>query len=288
MRAILPVQAGPQSRGAQGRRCDGTGHGLRPAFTLVELLVVIGIIAVLVAILMPALAMAREAAKTSKCLSNLHQIAMGIQMYAADNHDCLIPGDYWSPTVDNIPTVKPGCGSWAVILTEYHYIPNPTGMSQSINDPQLGTNANFDSDNVLKCPNGSEDDMSALGGPDSQTDARGMQWVVRRDDISLVGARTWYAVNGSYEQRYQPDNHRLPFQWFPDDLVSDYTMHRLSQFKNASNLPMVFDGFWMFLYKPANINARHNNKKSTNVLMADGHAETRATATLPDDNWYLK
>ena len=289
MRSISPGQARPHCGNVAGRRCDGAGVGRRYAFTLVELLVVIGIITVLVAILMPALAMAREAAKTTKCLSNLHQIWMGIQMYAADNHDCLIPGDYWSPTTDRVPGVPPGCGSWAVILTEYHYIPNPTGTSQSISDPQLETDATFDSDNVLKCPNGSEDSaMSALGWPTSQTDPRGTQWVVRRDDISLVGARTWYAVNGSFLQLNHPADRRLPFQWFPDDRVGDYTMHRISQFKNASNLPMVFDGFWMFLYNPSNINARHNRGQSTNVLMADGHAETRPTASMPDDNWYLK
>ena len=287
---IFPGKAGPHRGNVAGRCCDGAGVGFRHAFTLVELLVVIGIITVLVAILMPALAMAREAAKTTKCLSNLRQIWMGIQMYAGDNHDCLVPGDYWSP-IDN-PNASPSCGSWAVILAEYHYLPNPTGRSQSIKDPQLETDATFDSDSVLRCPNGSEDDMSGFGWPTSQTDPRGSQWVVRRDDFTLVGARTWYAVNGTFFQDVQPANHRLPFQWFPDFSFlaseADYSAHHLTQFKNASNLPMVFDGFWMFMNHPEYINARHNKGHSTNVLMADGHAETRPTDSLPDDNWYLK
>ena len=62
-------------------------------FTLVELLVVIGIIAVLIAILLPVLSVARERSRRTACLSNLHQLGQGMLMYAGENRDHLPNGN---------------------------------------------------------------------------------------------------------------------------------------------------------------------------------------------------
>ena len=82
-------------------------------FTLVELLVVIGIIAVLVGILLPALGKAPQQANTAKCLSNLRSIGQAINVYAAEHRGCLVPGWVANDTgsgkgLDNYATILVG------------------------------------------------------------------------------------------------------------------------------------------------------------------------------------
>jgi len=79
-----------------------TPRGRRRAFTLVELLVVIGIIALLIAILLPVLSRAREAADAVKCLSNLRQLALANSMYVAQWNGWGVPGVMGPPSASRV------------------------------------------------------------------------------------------------------------------------------------------------------------------------------------------
>ena len=96
-------------------------------FTLVELLVVIGIIAILVAILLPVLGNVRKQAEAAKCLSNLRQCGQALQLYVHDNKGFIIP-------------VR--CGGGAAGATEPNSTPVVLGAPFTINGMAYGASAN--------------------------------------------------------------------------------------------------------------------------------------------------
>ncbi len=118
-RAATSEQARHECRpgGFLGRACSG-GAGPRTAFTLVELLVVIAIIGILIALLLPAVQAAREAARRTQCANNLKQIGIGLQTYH-DVHQILPPSSLWQAgSTASMPTTNL-YANWVIMILPF-------------------------------------------------------------------------------------------------------------------------------------------------------------------------
>jgi prepilin-type N-terminal cleavage/methylation domain-containing protein len=152
----------------------------RHAFTLIELLVVISIIAILAAMLLPAVGMVRDAARTTTCQSHLRQVAMAVLGYAQDNDGLLIPayrgGNY---------TGAGGPAAWADLpgtpWSQYWSWRGALEVAGTLeNDKVKGNGAAVQ---ILKCP------VQVRVKPSSATD---INWA----NVTVVGFNATYSANG--------------------------------------------------------------------------------------------
>ena len=142
----------------------------RQAFTLVELLVVIAIIGVLVALMLPAVQSAREAARRMHCTNNLKQFGIAMHSYH-DTFTCFPPGFM---AVDHAGDVAGGW-AWGVFLMPYIEQSSLQGtlstteytLSQVVSDPALLAMLQTEL-SVFKCPSSPMEPLREFQGPGSQ------------------------------------------------------------------------------------------------------------------------
>jgi type II secretory pathway pseudopilin PulG len=283
---------------------DAKGSG---AFTLVELLVVIGIIALLLGVLLPALNKARAQANELACQANLHEIGQALQIYLV-NSKGILPYGFWDGTF-NVETgqdtgFNASLGSdWSVLLqgavstsaTNYD-ADTPVGVNAKIRamfrDPDAPQGAIYNALNVdlvhyaahprLMPQMGQEDVQKEMGTSRKfYLQPYGIGRVKRSSDIVLIcDATLATVVGGGWSVHPEPvaqtlDNGRVAYDTY---LTDQYGLMPAGQM--SPNSPIDMDvgttGPWNVdtLSDIQNIRFRHMNNHIANALMADMHVQS--------------
>ncbi|MBX2852117.1 MAG: DUF1559 domain-containing protein [Phycisphaeraceae bacterium] len=249
----------------------------RNAFTLIDLLVVISVIAILIALLLPALGKAKQSAKTAQCLANVRQLGVSLRAYAYENNGKLMP-------MENANAGDPLTAqfNWFIKLTDYI---DQTGYADSPDESSA--------ENIGLCPEavtpGSTGTAFYAPG-DAKT-----SWVWQ-DYAGSYGVNHWLQPDG--DAFYDPvtgGGRIFPREFFYENYDAP---------KNTSDVPAVSDARWVggwperndqrvltppFIphnrgYMMQRFAINRHERGVVNIVFMDGHAES----TFMPDMWKLE
>jgi len=229
-------------------------------FTLIELLVVIAIIAILAAMLMPALQQARETAKSADCISKLKQLGFATAGYCDQNDGFFMP-----PEKDNSKAGYDGTieHSWWGVLNEYLKLPRRAAGE------------------ITKSPVFCQ----SFGGSETMPETEAQRMI--KDSSS-----GWDGLG--YGWKYGANLHLIR-HYSPSATATGYAYgHPIKReaFRRPSKVFHLGDGAqnrigrtadWLYSHPHATLSGRHNEKG--NLLFFDGHTGNAVPLQMPDYHW---
>jgi len=263
----------------------------------VELLVVIGIIALLISILLPALNKARRSAQSIKCLANLKQIGIACMMYYNGNNGYTVPC-----CVSNANVSTTNFDLWPLVLVNAGLLPNP-------HQTNTANSAPYNYSTVFACPS-APDIAASEAGPYSDGIVRNVSTVLQPGDGTSANpplvVDCSYGFNGSI---FGPAGSSSPAPnsyyyavWPAQRSDPTYAITpKITQVRQSSRTALAYDGVGVNPFNGDDAysvqGSRHGNfgasstdtvgvKGSTNVLFYDGHAETYPRSSMPCQTYH--
>lgn len=260
----------------------------RSAFTLIELLIVIAIIATLIGILLPALGAARRSARATVCLNSQRQTAIGMHTYAGDHKEIVIPSYNMADTTGTVP-----CDGWGPILDRDGYI---AGGIQARNT-------------VFYCPETVDVEGMASGqtGTDPYLPKGWMDWpnmrtgsknypvlIPERGFTRIIRVSYWINADNPIgaAKEFDPDTYFTSSVGYgPSPTTGKFMPYtRFSAFRRASSLIATADGVYAGRQadnKIGSTNVRIGYRHpgvgggAANTAFADGHAAVLCARDFP-------